>query len=255
MALISYFQQFLLAILLATSYCHVESYTFEPLGRDPVSIDKIRSSEQSAVLTTENFDDLTAEKLVFIKFYAPYCPHCNNMAMAWNELAEYYEKTGKTDVLIGSVDCTDSPHGKNLCIQFKITGLPTLLYGHTGSGGVYLEEYGGEKTFEDLKSFALKELVPKCLPVSLDACTPEERQEMESYIAMSYTQLNEIIQILEKQMIELKESFKAKFMELQKDHDRMLIEKELKLTRSKETIKMIKGVRESLIRDHQKTEL
>ncbi|KAL3782922.1 hypothetical protein HJC23_004901 [Cyclotella cryptica] len=255
MSSIPYFQNLLLALLLATSYYRVQSYTFEPPGRDPASIDKIRSSEQATILTTENFDDLTAGKLVFIKFYAPYCPHCNNMAKSWNELAEYYQNNGKTDVLIGSIDCTDSPHGKNLCIKFKITGLPTLLYGPSGSDGVYLEEYGGEKTYDDLKSFALKELVPKCLPVSLDACTAEERQEMDSYIAMSYTQLNEMIQSLEKQMIELKESFKTKFMELQKDHDRMLIEKELKITRSKETIKMIKEVRETLVRDRQKTEL
>jgi hypothetical protein len=64
-----------------------------------------------------------------------------------------------------------------------------------------------------------------------------------------------MIQSLEKQMIELKESFKSKFMELQKYHDRMLIEKELEMTRSKEAIKMINGVRETLVRDNHKKEL
>jgi hypothetical protein len=68
----SYISQLILLCLTITT---VQSYTYEPPGRDPISIDKIRSSEQAISLTTENYDELTAGKLVFIKFYAPYCPH------------------------------------------------------------------------------------------------------------------------------------------------------------------------------------
>lgn len=253
---ISYVSQLLLLWLTITTSRHnVQSYTYEPPGRDPVSIDKIRTSEQATILTTENFDELTAGKLVFIKFYAPYCPHCNAMAKAWNELAEYYQKTGKTDVLIASVDCTDSPNGKSLCMRFKLAGLPTLLYGPTSYDGVYLEEYGGGKSFDELKSFAMKELVPKCLPGSLDACSAEERAQMETYMSMSYDELIVHIETSEKRLKDTRETFKTKKDELQKYHDKMLIEKEMNVTKSKATIKMIEGVREKLKAEHVKTEL
>lgn len=104
-----------------------------------MSIDKVRSSEKAVILTTDNFDDMIKGKLAFIKFYAPYCPHCKEMAGAWNELATYYEDLPNTDnILIGSIDCTDSPKGKELCARFKIMGLPTLLYGDASLGALLI---------------------------------------------------------------------------------------------------------------------
>lgn len=234
----------------------VQSYTYEPPGKDPISIGKIRTSEQAVQLTTENYDELTSGKLVFIKFYAPYCPHCNAMAPAWNELATYYQTKGDDNVLIGSVDCTDSPRGKTLCMRFKLTGLPTLLYGPTSYNGVYLEEYGGDKSFDHLKSFALKELVPKCLPgSSLEACTSEERQQMEKYLPMSYSELNNVIHEEEEIIKNAQMKFKEKKNEMQKYYDTKLMEKEMKATKIKAEIKMIEGMREKLKRDEVKTEL
>merc|ERR1719293_220243 len=96
-----------------TSIARVSPYTYEPPGRDPISIDKIRSDERAVSLTTENFNEKIEGKLVFLKFYSPYCPHCKEMAKAWNELAAYF--LDFDDILIGSVDCTDSPKGKLLC--------------------------------------------------------------------------------------------------------------------------------------------
>eukprot|EP00956_Cyclotella_meneghiniana_P043912 scaffold293993_cov79-Cyclotella_meneghiniana.AAC.1 len=178
------------------------------------------------------------------------------MAAAWNELASYYETRDDDNVLIGSVDCTDSPHGKTLCMRFKLTGLPTLLYGPTSYNGVYLNEYGGDKSFNDLKSFALKELIPKCLPgSSFEACTPEERQQMEKYLPMSYSELNDAINNEEETIKNAQLKFKEKKDELQKIYDVKLAEKELKATRIKKEIKMIEGVREKLKNDRVKTEL
>lgn len=222
---------------------HTHAYTYEPPGRDPVSVDKIRSSEQAVQLTTENFDELTKGKMVFIKFFAPYCPHCNEMAKAWNELAMYYnEESGRDDVLIGSIDCTNSPHGKNLCAKFKIMGLPTLMFGDASYSGVYLEEYGGGKTFGELKAFALEALLPQCTPGNLDACSSDDRNAMQTYMAMSYGQLNAKIESTVQKLQELEEAFSIRFKELQKVYDGNLLEKELQNTETRRNIKLIKEV-------------
>mmetsp|Transcript_38817 Transcript_38817/g.93379 ORF Transcript_38817/g.93379 Transcript_38817/m.93379 type:complete len:247 (+) Transcript_38817:335-1075(+) len=236
-------QKLLLLLLGCTQYHIYQAYTYEPPGRDPASIDKVRSSEKAAPLTTDNFDELTKGKLVFIKFYAPYCPHCKDMAGAWNELATYYQELPDNDnILIGSIDCTDSPKGKELCARFKIMGLPTLLYGDASLGAIYLEEYGGDKTFEKLKSFAVEALVPKCNPGNLDACAPDTRKDMEAFMGMSYHALDEKIKGLEQHEKDLKTSFKNSFAELQRNYDQSLLEKEMQLTRANANVKLLKEV-------------
>ena len=220
----------------------LDAYTYEPPGRDPASIDKIRSAEKSTILTSENFDELTSGKTVFLKFFSPYCPHCQGMADAWNQLATYYQESSNDDVLIGSIDCTNSPDGKALCARFKIVGLPTLLYGDASLGGVYLEEYGGDKSFQDLKAFASETLVPTCTPGNLGACSPEVRGEMEMYMAMPYRALDARIKGMEKSLEEINTHFASVFEHLQKKHDSILMRKELHATRAKANLKLIKEV-------------
>ncbi|KAL7445948.1 hypothetical protein ACHAXH_009596 [Discostella pseudostelligera] len=220
-----------------------DAFTNEPPGRDPVSIESIRSSEKAVPLTSDNFDELTKGKIIFIKFYSPSCPHCKSMAGAWNELANYYqEKHDNNHILIGSIDCTDSPKGKDLCGRFEIVGLPTLLYGDASLGGIYLEEYSGDKTFEDLREFAIEHLVATCNPGNLDACTSESRKDMEEYIAMSYSELNEKILALETKQEELKDSYKDMFAKLQKQYDEILTEKEIQVVKAKATATLIQEI-------------
>mmetsp|Transcript_30247 Transcript_30247/g.54770 ORF Transcript_30247/g.54770 Transcript_30247/m.54770 type:complete len:251 (+) Transcript_30247:85-837(+) len=236
-------QQLLLLLLACTQYVS-NAYTYEPPGRDPISIDKIRSSEIASEITTDNFDELMRKgKLVFIKFYAPSCPHCKSFAGDWNKLATYYQELPDNDnVVIGSIDCTNSPKGKELCAKFKIMGLPTLLYGDASLGGIYLEEYGGEKTFDELKSFAAEALVPKCNPGNLDACSPNVREELEEYMAMSYEALDNLIKGKENHEEDLKTSFKNLKAEMQKNYDQSLMEKELQITKVNANVKLIKEV-------------
>lgn len=238
-------QQLLLLLLACTQHHVSKAYTYEPPGRDPVSIGKVRSSEKAVTLTSDNFDELTEGKLVFIKFYAPGCPHCKSIAGAWNELATYFQESPDSDnVLIGSIDCTDSPKGKDLCARFKIIGLPTLLHGDASFGGVYLEENGvpSSKTFEELKSFAVEVLVPKCNPANLDACSTDKRQDTEAYMAMSYQELDDKIKGMEKHEEDLKTSYKNMFATLQKNYDHDLMEKELQITRAKANVNLIEEV-------------
>ena len=187
--------------------------------------------------------------MVFLKFYAPYCPHCKDMAGAWNQLAAYYqEEAGSntnvdaTNVVIGSIDCTDSPNGKALCTRFKMVGLPTLLYGDTSFGGVYLEEYADGKDFQSLKSFAIENLVPKCGPWNIDACSPETQSTMRDYMTMSYTALDNRIKSIEGEFKSIEDNFKNKFDELQKSYDSHVTEKEMTILRANANVKLIEEI-------------
>mmetsp|Transcript_24002 Transcript_24002/g.39588 ORF Transcript_24002/g.39588 Transcript_24002/m.39588 type:complete len:249 (-) Transcript_24002:134-880(-) len=232
-------------LLLFASILHgVLSFTNEPPGRDPISIDKVRAAERAVSLTSDNFDELTKGKLVFIKFFSPHCPHCKEMGNAWNELADYYQQPDNNkneDILIGSIDCTNSPAGKALCARFKIMGLPTILYGDANFGGVYLEEYRGDKTFADFQQFASKELVPKCNAGNLDACAADERVEIE-YIAMGYRELEAKIKQVEQKEKETKVFYAAEFGKLQDKYNEHLAEKTSYVTRVKDDVRMIKEV-------------
>jgi thiol-disulfide isomerase/thioredoxin len=52
---------------------------------------------------------LESEKDVLVKFYAPWCPHCKNMAPAWIELAEQNEND---NIVVGDIDVTANEIGK-----------------------------------------------------------------------------------------------------------------------------------------------
>ncbi|KAJ2714799.1 hypothetical protein H4R19_001541 [Coemansia spiralis] len=70
-------------------------------------------------LTAGNFAAQTASGPWFVKFYAPWCHHCQELAPVWTELGT----AAKGKVNVGSVNCDE--HGK-LCADHKVQGFPTL---------------------------------------------------------------------------------------------------------------------------------
>mmetsp|Transcript_51794 Transcript_51794/g.126344 ORF Transcript_51794/g.126344 Transcript_51794/m.126344 type:complete len:212 (+) Transcript_51794:91-726(+) len=75
-------------------------------------------------LTLENFDQVTGgSKAVFIKFMAPWCGHCKQMAKPWSDLAVkvHSEYSGLT---VGTVNCDTQ---NEFCQALGIQGLPTIL--------------------------------------------------------------------------------------------------------------------------------
>lgn len=106
----------------------------------------MQSGEISSLeLTDENFRSTINYGLHFIKFYAPWCGHCQRMAAAWEELAQNSQHD--KSVTISSVDCTKH---KMACQEFEIKGFPTLLWIVDGKK---VEKYQGDRSFDAFKQF------------------------------------------------------------------------------------------------------
>lgn len=61
----------MVVVVILLLHHHALCFTNEPPGRDPASVDKVREAERAVSLTSDNFDEMTKNKLVFIKFYSP----------------------------------------------------------------------------------------------------------------------------------------------------------------------------------------
>jgi thiol-disulfide isomerase/thioredoxin len=74
------------------------------------------------VICTDATFAQTATGNWFIKFYAPWCGHCKNMAAAWDELAD--KTNGNGDWTIAKVDCTTNQAS---CSKYNVKGYPVSM--------------------------------------------------------------------------------------------------------------------------------
>lgn len=98
-------------------------------------------------LTAETFEKLVTDTRDpwFIKFYAPWCHHCQALAPTWANLAR--QMKGKLNV--GEVNCDVE---KKLCKAAGVRGYPTMLF---FQGGERIE-YSGLRGLGDLLDYAEK---------------------------------------------------------------------------------------------------
>merc|ERR1719456_766850 len=101
------------------------------------------TSVASLQLTAKTFDEATAGKSVFIKFYAPWCGHCQEMQPAWEELMKDFADS-KTSV-VAEVDC-DTEENQPLCEEHGVQGFPSLKHGDASA----LDDYEGARDLEAL---------------------------------------------------------------------------------------------------------
>ena len=103
----------------------------------------------SVALTQEGFQKLVTntQDPWFIKFYAPWCHHCQALAPSWLQMAK--ELQGKLNV--GEVNCEQEVR---LCKDVRVKAYPTI---HFFRGGERVE-YDGLRGLGDLVSYAKKAL-------------------------------------------------------------------------------------------------
>jgi protein disulfide-isomerase len=105
----------------------------------------LNPSGTSEHLTLDAFQKLVTDTMDpwFIKFYAPWCHHCQAMQPNWAQMAR--EMRGKLNV--GEVNCDVE---KRLCKEARVKGFPTLLFFRGGER----VEYNGLRGVGDLLDYA-----------------------------------------------------------------------------------------------------
>ena len=121
----------------------------------------VSEEEHVAVLTKDNFDAFLANnKFAFVKFYAPWCGHCKQMAPAYSKLAERM-KSEKEGIVIAKVDATVE---SDLASRFGIQGFPTLKFFINGEP----VDYQGGREEEAMYNWLKKKTGPSSSEITED---------------------------------------------------------------------------------------
>ena len=96
--------------------------------------------------TVWNGETTVGDKGWFVKFYAPWCGHCQKLAPTWVEFALEQDL-----VNIGQVDCAVEV---KTCNYFAVTGYPTLIF-FPATEGLNNENFvfSGSRTIEAFTTF------------------------------------------------------------------------------------------------------
>jgi len=169
------------------------------------------SSKHLVSLTIDTYMKETEGKVVFIKFFAPWCDHCKGMAADWEKLAKHYAKNNDKSVLIAEADCTSEDGGDELCEDLAVSEFPTLKFGDP----LALEDYDGELDFESLLSFAQENLKPKCGPHNLELCDAAKKELIGKLQQLSMEELEKKAGEIEESAHEVDEWFSQETEKLQ----------------------------------------
>ena len=97
------------------------------------------------ILNRKSFKKHTADGDHFIKFYAPWCKHCEALAPIWAELAKSFKDN--PSIKIGQLDCMKA---ESICQEKKIQSYPFLVFMR---GGVLHQAFSGNRDIQSLKDF------------------------------------------------------------------------------------------------------
>lgn len=167
-------------------------------------------------LTPANWDAETSGKVVFIKYFAPWCGHCKALKPDWDKLMEKF--AGSTTQLVADVDC--DAEGEPLCQDLQ--GYPTLKWGEPDN----LNEYEGGRDYESLEAFVMESLKPTCSPTNIDLCDDATKTKIQQFQALADDDLTALIEADEKKLADAEEAFMAEVEKLQETYNNLAATKD-----------------------------
>eukprot|EP01091_Cochliopodium_minus_P010404 TRINITY_DN2746_c0_g1_i1.p1 TRINITY_DN2746_c0_g1~~TRINITY_DN2746_c0_g1_i1.p1 ORF type:complete len:484 (+),score=153.32 TRINITY_DN2746_c0_g1_i1:48-1499(+) len=102
------------------------------------------------VLTSNNFEIKTSTGLWLVDFYAPWCPHCQELAVVWAKLATRVKKELAGRVNIAKIDVDKH---EAISSKYNVEYLPSIVYFRSGM----MYTYEGEHNEDDLIKFIRKD--------------------------------------------------------------------------------------------------
>ncbi|ODQ68605.1 thioredoxin-like protein [Nadsonia fulvescens var. elongata DSM 6958] len=97
-------------------------------------------------LNDTNFDHtLRAEPLIMVKYYAPWCGHCNTLAPEYEDAAE---TLASDHILLAEINCDDH---QDICAEQELPGYP-IMRAYRGDISKYTV-YPGDRNSEELVKF------------------------------------------------------------------------------------------------------
>jgi len=132
------------------------------------------------VLTDDNFDDqLKANPIMLVEFYAPWCGHCKKLAPEYETAAT--ELKG-SEVAIAKLDATAETKTGG---KYQIQGYPTLKLFRDGEPS----DYEGGRTSKDIVNFMKRQSGPAVKVLdskdALDAFIPKDEKETPVVVAFA----------------------------------------------------------------------
>ena len=183
------------------------------------------ASASAIELTEDTWDEATAGKAVFVKFFAPWCGHCKRMKPAWDSLMEDFE--GSKDILVADVDCIEA--GKSMCDKVGVKGFPTIKYGSPDD----LQDYQGSREHSELVKFA-ETLKPGCVADTLENCSEEEQDIIAKLKEKSTEDLKVLVLAEAKEREQAQTDFKEAVEKLQKEYEQLSADRDSTLDDIKE---------------------
>ncbi|KAL5968144.1 putative protein disulfide-isomerase ER-60 [Taenia solium] len=151
-------------------------------------------------LTKETKGELTKHPVALVKYYAPWCGRCKELAPHYEEAAEEL-KNKEPPVPLFEVNCDEET---DMCNEAGVQGYPTLkIYNH----GEYSEEFDGERTKDDIVNFMTLRSGPPAIEIS-DESLYKELLEGEDYIILLQSKKSDGIDEFEKLARKLRKFFK-----------------------------------------------
>lgn len=131
----------------------------------------------SVPLTAESFQKLvtTTQDPWFIKFYAPWCGHCQALAPTWSQMAKEMQHV----LNVGEVNCDAEPR---LCKDAHVNAFPTMYFFRGGER----VEYNGLRGLGDLVNYAKQAVDIGSGVQDVDAVAFKELEEKEEVIFLYF---------------------------------------------------------------------